>query len=191
ESQLLSVSTSIIFPGNYRIGWGGLDRELVVRYPEETAAPNPAAVAPTVVTAPNFSGVDVVTGARITLSQFQDKTVLLIFVNYGCDPALNQKVGNQLIAIRDLAKQRSDFIPVSVFCGCCPPETLRKFARDNGLNWPWILDSDNSIVNRYASSLRKYGYPTLIFVDKDQVITAVAGYSNISTLNTRLDAMPK
>lgn len=186
-SQVVSVTTSVGFPGTYKVSWGDLTRELVVKYPEETEQPGLANAAPQTSMAPDFRGVDVVTGKTVTLSQYAGSAVLLNFVNYGCDPFLNQKVGNQLFAIRDLAKQRNDFVPISVFCGCCPPETLRKFARDNGFNWPWVLDTDNSIVARYTSYLRKYGYPTLIFINGKQVINEVTGSVNPATLNEKIN----
>ncbi|MFC2066076.1 peroxiredoxin family protein [Chloroflexota bacterium] len=137
--------------------------------------------------APDFTSVDVVTNQEITLSSFKGSMVLLNFVNYGCDPSLNNVVSKQLLAIKELKSQRSDFMPVSVFCGCCTPEVLRDFAEQNDLTWPWILDTDYSIVRNYASYLRKYGYPTLIFIDQEQNIREVAGYSDLSALSSKLD----
>jgi predicted small secreted protein len=78
--------------------------------------------------APDFAEVDVLTGKFVTIKQFAGKTVLLNFVNYGCSSAVNNAVSAQLLAIQKLAQTRSDFVPVSVFCGCCPKETLKQFA---------------------------------------------------------------
>jgi len=78
-------------------------------------------------------------------------------------------------------------MPLSVFCGCCPPNVLRDFAEQNELTWPWILDTDNSIVRKYAPHLREYGYPTLIFIDKEQTIREVTGYIDVSTLTMKID----
>jgi len=139
------------------------------------------------VTAPDFTTVDVMTGQSISLAQFRGKTVLLNFVNYGCSTSINQAVSAQLLTIRSLSGQRSDFVPVSVFCGCCPVETLRQFARSNDLKWPWLLDADNSIVTKYADFVGQYGYPTLVFVDKDGTIKDASGSLAIKDLGTRLD----
>jgi hypothetical protein len=108
-------------------------------------------------------------------------------VNYGCSSSLNQIVSAQLLAIRDFSQQRDNFIPLSVFCGCCRPDVLRKFAEQNDLTWPWILDTDNSIVRHYTGYLREYGYPTLIFIDEEQQITEITGYCDISTLSVKID----
>jgi len=141
------------------------------------------------VLAPDFSSVDVVTGEGISLSQLKGKIVLLNFVNYGCDQRTNQIVSEQLLAIKSLTEQRDDFIPLSVFCGCCPVETLRNFATENELTWAWILDSDYAIIGDYLDYVRDYGYPTLIFINKNQNIVDYSGYSDVSTLSIMIDGM--
>ncbi len=139
--------------------------------------------------APAFTAVDVMTGQSVSLDQFKGKTVLLNFVNYGCSTSINQAVSAQLLAVRTLTQQRSDFIPVSVFCGCCPVQTLKQFAESNGLKWPWLLDADNSIITKYGDYVGQYGYPTLVFVDKDQIIRDASGPLGIAELGNRLDRM--
>ncbi len=64
---------------------------------------------------------------------------------------------------------------------------LRQFAVQNDLTWPWILDTDNSIVLKYERYLREYGYPTLVFIDKEQNIREVTGYIDTSTLSAKID----
>lgn len=183
-TQLLSFAFPTDYPGTYKVTWGELTGEFAV-FANKTGEDSSNAA--TKATAPDFTGVDVMTNQIITLSQFKGSVVLLNFVNYGCDPSLNNVVSKQLLAIKELKNQRSDFVPVSVFCGCCPPEVLRDFAEQNSLTWPWILDTDNSIVRNYVSYLRKYGYPTLIFIDREQNIREVAGYSDLSVLFAKLD----
>ena len=139
------------------------------------------------VPAPGFTAVDVVTGQSVSLDQFAGKNVLLNFVNYGCSTSINEAVSAQLLAVRTLTQQRSDFIPVSVFCGCCPVQTLKQFAESNGLKWPWLLDADNSIITKYSDYVGQYGYPTLVFVDKDQIIRDASGPLSIAELGNRLD----
>jgi len=55
------------------------------------------------------------------------------------------------------------------------------------LTWSWILDTDYSIVRDYVSYLSKYGYPTLIFIDQEQYVREIAGYSDLSVLSNELD----
>lgn len=187
-SQLVSVLVSRDSPGTYKVTWGELAGEFVVVKPTELTEPgSPKLTTPNPTPAPNFTSVDVVTNKTISLSQFKGSVILLNFVNYGCNPDVNRVVGAQLLAIRDLGKQRDDFVPISIFCGCCPPDVLRKFAKENDLMWPWILDADNSIVRQYMGYLRKYGYPTLIFIDKDQNIREVTGYCDAPTLSVKID----
>lgn len=155
--------------------------------PNPTQPDSPKSTTPNPTIAPDFTGVDVVTNETISLTQFKGSVILLNFVNYGCSSSLNQIVSAQLLAIRDLSKQRDDFVPISVFCGCCPPDVLREFALQNGLSWPWILDTNNSILPQYADYLREYGYPTLIFIDEDQHIREVTGYCDVSTLGIKID----
>jgi hypothetical protein len=186
-TQLLSVTTTINNPGTYKVTWGEVSQTLVVNPGETAASSNSQNAAP--ATAPDFSAVDVVTGKPVSLKQYKGSAILLNFVNYGCNPSTNQIVGAQLLTIKQLQTQRNDFVPVSVFCGCCFPDVLRQFATDNNLNWPWILDNDYSIASKYASSLNKFGYPTLIFIDKDQFITNIAGSTDLSTLNNKISAI--
>lgn len=184
-TRILSVTTAITYPGKYKVTWDEVSQDLVVNREEPEAQNTPKNTGP--VTAPDFTGVDVVTGKTVSLRQFSGSAVLLNFVNYGCNPSLNKVVSAQLLAIKKLQKQRGDFVPVSVFCGCCPPEVLRQFAKDNELNWTWILDTDNSIVRKYGNYLRKYGYPTLVFINKDQLINEVTGYTNLSSLDEKIN----
>jgi hypothetical protein len=139
--------------------------------------------------APDFTGVDVVTGRTVSLSQYEGTTVLLNFVNYGCSSSLNQIVSDQILTIKTLSDQRGDFVPLSVFCGCCPPDVLRDFAEQNGLTWPWILDTDNTIVRLYYDYLSQYGYPTLVLIDKGQLVSGVAGYTDLDTLDAMIGGL--
>jgi len=137
--------------------------------------------------APDFSGVDVNTGKVISLQQFAGKIVLLNFVNYGCSSSVNTAVSAQLLAIQDLSQTRSDFVPISVFCGCCSPGTLKQFAQGNNLNWPWILDTGNTIVPKYSTYLGQYGYPTLVFIDGNGKMINSSGEMNATAMGQELD----
>lgn len=141
------------------------------------------------IIAPDFTAKDVITGQTITLSSYEGSAVLLNFVNYGCSSSLNSVVSRQLTDIKEVYNQRGDFIPLSVFCGCCPEEVLRDFAEDNELIWPWILDTDYSIINNYDEHLGMYGYPTLILIDGEQRIREVAGYTDQKELAGKLDQL--
>jgi len=188
--QVLSYSASSEIPGTYIITLGERTEQFVVVEPGKLTEPsNPETTTPKSTIAPNFTGVDVVTNETISLAQFKGTIVLLNFVNYGCSASVNKVVSAQLLAIKELREQRDDFIPLSVFCGCCPEYTLRDFAEENDLKWPWVLDTENSIVPQYIDYLREYGYPTLIFIDEEQHIRGVTGYSDVSTLSVRIDEM--
>jgi cytochrome oxidase Cu insertion factor (SCO1/SenC/PrrC family) len=158
------------------------DVSLGAAIPESTPPPDGSG-------APDFNGVDVMTGDPISLSQYRGTTVLLNFVNYGCSASLNQIVGDQLLVIKALADQRDDFAPLSVFCGCCPPEVLRDFAEQNSFEWSWLLDLDNEILRQYYDYLVQYGYPTLVLIDKDQRVIEVAGYTDLDTLDAMIDGL--
>jgi len=193
-SQLVSFIGSMTTPGTHKVTWAELVGKFlvprltgdIVVVEDELTESNDLKIA-----APDFTAVDVVTGETISLNQFNGSTVLLNFVNYGCSPSLNQVVSAQLLAIRDLKEERDDFIPISVFCGCCPPDVLREFAEENNLVWPWILDTDNSIVRKYTRYLREYGYPTLILIDKEQYIREVTGYNDVLSLHDKIDEASK
>jgi hypothetical protein len=186
-TELVSFVLTANTPGTYTVTWGNLSEKLEVVQGDSNDTGNYNSA--TIVAAPDFTSLDVVTNQIITLSSFKGSAVLLNFVNYGCDPSLNKVVSEQLITIRELKEQRSDFVPVSVFCGCCPEDILRDFAEQNSFIWPWVLDSDYSIVNDYTNYLRGYGYPTLIFVDQEQNIREIAGYTDLSDLSTKLDQL--
>jgi len=175
-------------PGIYLVTLGERTEQFIVVEPgESTESNNQEIITPTSTLAPSFDGVDVVTGETISLTQFKDSIVLLNFVNYGCSASLNKTVSAQLLVIKELREQRDDFIPLSVFCGCCPPYVLRDFAMENGLSWPWILDTENSIVPLYLDYLREYGYPTLIFIDTEQHIRYATGPMSLSMLSNEID----
>jgi len=190
DTQLVSVLVNTNKPGTYKVTWAGLTGVFrVVQPAEETESSNPKSNASEPVIAPDFTALDVVTNETISLSQFNGSVIILNFVNYGCSPSLNKVVSAQLLAIREVRQRRDDFVPISIFCGCCPIDALREFATQNKLTWPWILDTDYSIIGKYANYLRQYGYPTLIFIDEDQHIREVTGYADVPSLSTKIDEM--
>jgi hypothetical protein len=184
-TQLVTVPVIIKNPGKYKITWGGSSQTLLVN-PQEASNPGNLQSAPP-STAPDFAAVDVVTGKKISLKQYFGAPILLNFVNYGCDPNVNEIVSAQLMAVKQLKDQGQDFTPVSVFCGCCSPEVLKKFAKENNFNWPWVLDSDYSIARKYSSNLKRFGYPTLVFINSEGNITDTAGYIDTTALKEKLN----
>ena len=188
ETQTLSFSVSRDIPGPYQVTIGELTGQFVVVKPIElTSTSNTETTTPELIKAPDFTCTDVVTNETISLAQFEGSVILLNFVNYGCSSRLNQIVSAQLLVIRDLAKCRDDFVPVSIFCGCCPADGLRNFAKQNELTWPWVLDTADSIVPQYADYLIECGYPTLIFIDKEQTIRGATSYCDFFTLDEKID----
>lgn len=191
ESKPVSFTKSMANPGTYRVTWTELVGEfLVPRLTGKLVVVGDGETGSTALgTAPDFTSEDVLTGETISLSQYSGSVILLNFVNYGCSQPTNEKVSAQLLTIKALKAQRDDFIPVSVFCGCCPKDVLRQFATDNQLTWPWILDTDYSVVPKYTSYISKYGYPTLILIDKDQKIIEVSGSLDASELAAIIDQL--
>jgi peroxiredoxin len=170
-----SAATTTAPPSDSSLGDVSLDASI----PESAPPPDGSS-------ALDFNGVDVMTGDPISLSEYRGTTVLLNFVNYGCSASLNEIVSDQLLIIKDLAEQRDDFAPLSVFCGCCPPEVLRDFAEQNNFEWSWLLDLDNAILRQYYDYLVQFGYPTLVLIDKDQRVIEVAGYTDLETLDAMI-----
>ncbi|MDY6834740.1 MAG: redoxin domain-containing protein [Chloroflexota bacterium] len=134
-----------------------------------------------------FTAQDVVTGEFISLNDFEGSVVLLNFVNYGCNARQSEIVSSQLLVIRELQQQRNDFVPVSVFCGCCPKDVLIDFAQENDLDWPWILDTEYVIVQDYEQQIGRYGYPTLVFIDASQIVQDITGYTEKEALSAKID----
>ena len=191
-TELLSFSVSKDITGNYRVILGDLSGQFVVIKPVDLTPTSDTEITASEFTiARDFTSMDVVTSEIVSLSQFRGSVVLINFVNYGCSTSLNQIVSAQLSVIRDLRKQRQDFVPISIFCGCCPAEGLREFAEQNDLIWPWILDTDNSIIPLYTDYLTEYGYPTLILIDKDQHIREATGYSDFFTLDRAIEEISR
>ena len=187
-TQTLSFLVSKDIPGTYEVALGGLAGQFVVVKPAElTPTSNGKAVSPELTVAPDFTGIDVVTNETVSLGQFRGSVVLINFVNYGCSRSLSQIVSAQLLVIRDVAKERDDFVPLSIFCGCCPRDVLRDFTEQNGLTWPWIRGTANSTVPQYVGYLIEYGYPTLVFIDKHQYVREVTGYCDFFTLSAKID----
>jgi hypothetical protein len=139
--------------------------------------------------APDFQAVDAVTGQAYKLSQFAGKMVVLNIVNYGCNPATNQIVEKQVRALKQLQSERNDFVPVSVFCGCCTVESIRSLAQQEHLSWPLILDDRYEITGEYVDSVNTYGYPALIFINQAQFTVANSGYLDQTDLAKQLDSM--
>ncbi len=185
DTQVVGVVTNISNPGKYKVTWAGVSQDFQVNSADTSAESQGAAISS--VLAPDFTAVDVVTGKTISLKQYTGSPILLNFVNYGCNPQVNNVVSAELLAIKKLKDQRNDFVPVSVFCGCCSPDVLRQFAKQNDFNWPWILDTDYSIAAKYSNYLKKYGYPTLVFINSDHYITETTGYVDQSALNDKLN----
>jgi uncharacterized C2H2 Zn-finger protein len=140
-----------------------------------------------VVSASNFIAKDVITGETTSLDANRGSMVLLNFVNYGCNANINKIVSAQLIAVKELYEERGDFEPFSVFCGCCPVETLKNFAETNEFNWTWVLDSDYTIIKSYTEYVSAYGYPTLVYIDGTGKIQDATGYLEKSELSAKIE----
>lgn len=187
-TEALYFSVCKCDPGAYKVTLGDITGHFLVLSPVKTTKSGSLETSkPEMTAAPDFTGMDILTEKTITLNEFRGSTVLLNFVNYGCSSRLNNTTSAQLLVIRDLEKNRGDFIPISISCGCCSPVELQEFAADNGLTWPWIIDVDDAIIHKYTDYLTEYGFPTLVFVNKKQYITEVTGYCDFFKLNVKID----
>jgi len=139
------------------------------------------------VEAPSFKAKEITTGETVSLSTYAGTPVLLNFVNYGCSQGLNVIVSEQLLTIQEITSERDDFVPISVFCGCCSEDTLKAFTEENEFDWPWILDSDYTILRDYSESVGIYNYPTLLLIDGDQQIVEMMGATDAEALNEAID----
>lgn len=189
-SRFLSVNAAMTNSGTYQVVWGDATRQRLVnsapfQWGSRSVDPGQGHID---IPANGFNQVDVVTGKTVSLQQYYGTPVLLNFVNYVFNLVLNDKASAQLLAIKQVKQQRGDFIPVSVFCGCCPVDVLRQFAKQNNFDWPWLLDTEYSIVNKYGIYISAYSYPTLIFIDKAGVIREFSGTSNSAKLDQALSS---
>jgi hypothetical protein len=187
DTKVVSVPATINSPGNYKVTLGGITQNLVVDPINTGTSSSQVVTQAGPIPAIDFAGVDVVTGKTISLKSYRGKAILLNFVNYGCNPSVNDVVSKQLLTIKKLKDQGIDFVPVSVFCGCCPPDVLKQFAKDNNLNWPWILDSNNSIVAKYGNYVQRYGYPALVYINAQFSISETGGSVAQSALADKLN----
>ncbi len=188
ETKPLNFLVQRDVPGLYNVVLGESSGQfLIVKSGESAPSTDPSVATSKLPPASDFSGIDVLNNKEVSLKQFKGSVVLLNFVNYGCSTSLNKIVSAQLMVIRDLKKERADFVPISIFCGCCPPEVLREFATKNNLNWTWILDTDNIIIPQYVDYIVKNGFPTLVFIDKNGGIKDITGYCDYFTLNNKIN----
>ncbi len=109
---------------------------------------------------PTFSTSDI-DGNIHTLDEYRGKTPLVLnFWGTWCPPCRAE--------LPDLKKIYADYSPKGVvFVGLATrdnPETVRKFAGDNGMDWTMLLANQDALISFQIS-----GVPTTIFYDKNGV----------------------
>ena len=115
--------------------------------------------------APDFALPDL-NGKAYKLSDLRGKNVIVVFWNEGC-PHCRQ----ELPMINEFYKKYTsdyNFEVLAVTKGCCPAGSKRieDFVRDKKIDYPILLDTDNSISGEY-----KYDYvPTVFFINRKGVI---------------------
>jgi peroxiredoxin len=140
------------------------------------------------ITAPNFTGVDVLTAKNVSLVDYQGSVVLLNFVNSGMTQGASNIVAKQVEAIQELRSERTDFVSISVVtCGCFTPDELRDWANENSFDWTWIIDTQLVRNAGYQRYVAEYGYPALVVIGPDQSLRQVSGYADVSTLSGMID----
>lgn len=115
--------------------------------------------------APDFSGVDVLTGQTHTLSNYSGEIVLLIFSGPSwCGPCIFEAP-----ILQDLWEEFSGYNVQFLMVSCFDNETPNQYKQaveDFGFTFPALLNPNQTITGLYQVT----GVPTLYVISKEQVI---------------------
>lgn len=102
-------------------------------------------------------------GAQVSLDSFKgEKAVLLVFWATWCPPC-REEIPHLKRIYAQYQAQGLEILAISIKES---REKLTSFARENGINYPVLMDKDGSI----ASAYQVMGIPTNVIVDKAGVI---------------------
>jgi len=113
-------------------------------------------------TAPDFTLSDL-DGNPVKLSDFRGQVVYLNFWATWCPPCREE-----MPAIEAIHKEMGDKVKVLAVNIEGTRDEVSAFAREFGLSFPIVLDSDLSVARKYLVR----GIPVSLFIDKDGVIRA-------------------
>jgi thiol-disulfide isomerase/thioredoxin len=121
------------------------------------------------------------TGQSITLSSFRGKVVLLEFMVPECPHCakmttvldqLYSKYGGENVMFLSVSGQGSQWFGAT-------PADVAGFIRTYGTNWPYLIDTSNSVFNAYGVT----GTPTFFVIGKNgQVGASYVGETQYATL---------
>lgn len=119
--------------------------------------------------APDFSARDIFNTTNINLRDFAGKTVLVNFWATWCPPCRLEIPG--LIALQK--KYRDKFAIIGISVDQEGPEVVKKFYKDNKLNYPVIMATREMIAAYGGIS----AIPTSYLVDKNgKIVDMILGY---------------
>lgn len=113
-------------------------------------------------TAPDFPLQDL-NGNPVKLSDFRGQVVCLNFWATWCPPCRSE-----MPAIEAVHKEMGDKVKVLAVNVEGTRDEVSAFARELGLSFPIVLDSDMSVARKYLVR----GIPVSLFIDKEGVIRA-------------------
>jgi peroxiredoxin len=127
--------------------------------------------------APGFTLVDV-NGRSVSLVDFKGKVVVLDFWATWCPPCKRE--------IPDFIKLQSEYGPKGVqIVGIAldQPEKVRTFVRDNGMNYPVLLGTDE--VSAHYGGVESI--PTTFIIDKaGRIVTKYEGFRSKETFESQI-----
>jgi peroxiredoxin len=120
--------------------------------------------------APDFSGVDVLTGETHSLSDYNGKIVLLIFSGPSwCGPCIFEAP-----ILQDLWEEFSGYNVQFLMVSCFDnesPQSYQNAVENFGFTFPALLNPNQTITGLYQVT----GVPQLYVISKDQVICNLKG----------------
>jgi peroxiredoxin len=148
-----------------------------------TRTPRPASlVGPAVgLYAPDFNLIEVATGQRVTLSQFDGQPVLIFFWTSVCS-----QCDNEMASIETIAQNYKDAGLVVLTINPEDPATINYYRVAHGTSVPILSDADSAVKAEYSVS----AFPWHVFINASGRITFTGwGQMTLETLKTQVNAI--
>jgi len=132
--------------------------------------------------APDFSLLDVATGQRVTLSQFDGQPVLLLFWATWC-PHCNSEI-ESIKTITQIYKDTR--LVVLTINAAEDPATVTDYRSIHQLTFPILLDSDSKVQSAYSVS----AIPMHFFINSSGRIASIGyGEMTLDEMKAQADAI--